>query len=416
MEKLKKLFLSQTIKDTSISFLGLGFSAAVGFVFTIIAAKYFGPESFGIYSAVVAFMTIVFTFTDLGISSSLINFLPKNNENRNKYISTGFFIEIICGLVALLIFLLLSLNPKLIIPGANSLSLIFAGFLGFNYVILGFIQSIFTADRKFVLLSASQIVDAGIRILIILILVKTKTLTPPNAFVANIISTIFSFFITYKSRIKDLKIEFHKEIFDKIIHFAKWIALTRVFSVFVSRVDVILLNLLTNSFEAGIYSAANRITFFFSMLISSLGSVVTPRFSAFDTKEKINSYIKKLLLLVTLVAVGMLSTIFLAKPIIVTVFGQKYVSAIPVFQALALAMIPFIYTLVTTSALIYSFNKPSFIAKMTVLQVISISLIDLIFIPKIGAFAPPIALGFSNLLVLVFSSIKLKVLLEHEIS
>jgi O-antigen/teichoic acid export membrane protein len=97
----------------------------------------------------------------------------------------------------------------------------------------------------------------------------------------------------------------------------------------------------------------------------------------------------------------------LAEPIINIVFGNKYLSAIPVFQALTVAMIPFMFTLITTPALIYSFNKPAFVAKLTAIQITFMVVFQLVFIPKLGAFAPVIALGIGNILVLTVSTIKL---------
>ena len=59
VEKIKKLLLSQTIKDTAISFIGLGVTAVIGFIYTVILARILGPEQFGVFSAVIALVAIV---------------------------------------------------------------------------------------------------------------------------------------------------------------------------------------------------------------------------------------------------------------------------------------------------------------------------------------------------------------------
>ncbi|KKT96446.1 MAG: hypothetical protein UW99_C0058G0007, partial [Candidatus Collierbacteria bacterium GW2011_GWC2_45_15] len=53
-----------------------------------------------------------------------------------------------------------------------------------------------------------------------------------------------------------------------------------------------------------------------------------------------------------------------------------------------------------------------FYAKVTALQVILLVIIELIFIPKIGYFAPVIATGATNLLVMIISGNKLYQLLK----
>jgi len=407
VEKLKKILRSATVKDTFISFVGLGFTAAIGFVFTIILARTLGPAQFGIFSAVTALYSIVYSLGDLGIASALINFIPKLKEKRSALINTSFSFEILVCVVIAVLFLGFSLLNKFIIPGSLSGQVVVAGILAVNYLLISFVQGIFTAERRFVSYSFTQIFDSGIKILIILFLLSVSHLTVETALLANVISTIFALIFTFGKEFLKIKFNFDKGIFQKLFHFAKWIAVTRVFSVFISRIDVILLNLLAGSFQAGIYAAANRITLFFSLLVSSLGSVVNPRFSGFDNHEKVITYIKKLLGLISLISALMLFSVLLAKPIINIVFGDKYVTAIPVFQALTVAMIPFIFSLITTPALIYTFNQPRFIARMTAFQVITIVILELVLIPSLGSFAPPIALGITNTTVLLITGFKL---------
>jgi len=182
----------------------------------------------------------------------------------------------------------------------------------------------------------------------------------------------------------------------------------------VSRVDVLLINILASSYLAGIYSAANRVTLVFALLISSLNSVVNPRFSSFNTKEKIRNYIKKLFVFVALFAALMLVMIILAEPLITFVYGDKYAQAIPVFRALTLGMIPFLFSIVVTPPLLYSYGQSSLFAKTAALQVTSMILLEIILIPKLGAFAPAIALGTTNAIATLFLGIKLNFLLHQD--
>lgn len=415
MDRLKKLLLSQTIKDTLISFIGLGFAAVVGFVYTVILARVLGPEKFGVFSSVVALIAIVYSLGDFGIASALINFIPKLKDQRPLLISTSFWFEVVVGALILVIFSVFAIFHQNIVPGSLVNQLLIAGVLAVNYLFIGYIQGIFTAERRFVGYSFTQIIDAGVKILIVFILLYFSRLSIETALLANVISTVFAILITFGRDLLKINRSFHREIFTKLFHFAKWIAVTRVFSVFISRIDVILLNLLSSSFQAGIFAAASRITLLFSLLVSSLGAVVNPRFSGFDNKQKVISYIKKLLGLITLVSGLMLITALFAKPIINIVFGDKFVAAIPVFQALTIAMIPFIYSLITTPALIYTFSQPRFIARMTAFQVIIMVIMEILLIPKFGYFAPPIALGITNTIVLFITGTKLlRLLKSHE--
>lgn len=415
MNKLKKIFLPQTVKDIFISFFGLGFTAIVGFIYTIVLARTLGPEKFGVFSAITALIAIIYSLGDLGIASALINFIPKLKDKRQILINTSFWFEFVIGTAILLIFGAFSIFHNKIIPGSLSEQILLASLIALNYLLINYAQAIFTAERKFFTYSLSQIIDAGIKIALVFALLSAGKLSISTAFFANVISTIFALLITFGRELFKIKWQFNKPIFVKIFHFAKWIAVSKIFSVFTARIDIILLNLMLGSFQAGIFAAASRITLFFSLLISSLGSVVNPRFSGFDTKDKIGKYMRKLALLIGAISLVMILSALFATPIITIVFGDKYLSAIPVFQVLTLAMIPFMFTLITTPALMFSFNQPAFIAKLTALQVMVMISFDLIFIIHFGAFTPAYALGIGNTIVLLVSIVRLKSLFaSHE--
>lgn len=412
MNRLISLLKSQTIKDTSVTFLGLGVTAVVGFIYTVILARVLGPAQFGVFSSVSALVAIVYSLGDFGLAPAMINFLPKVQKERQALINTGFWFELIVGLVIILFFLILAVFHQFIIPGSLSEQLGIAGILSFNYLLIGFAQSIFTADRQFLRLSFSQIIDAAVKILLVFILFSIARVTISAALLANVFSTIIALFITFGRNLSTIKPIFDRQISDRIFHFSKWIAVSRFFSVLISRVDVLLLNIFSSNIDAGIFSAANRITILFALVVSSLGSVVTPRFSRLVDRDEIIAYVKKLLGLISLLCLLMIGTAILANPIIGIVFGNKYLEAVPIFQLLTLAMIPFVFQVITTSALLYTYNQSAFYAKITAIQVISIIVMDLLLIPSLHLYAPILALAITNILVLIISSLKLQKLIS----
>lgn len=401
------------MKDTMISFVGLGFAAIVGIFFTVILARALGPEQFGIFSAVTALYSIIYSLGDLGIAPSLINFIPKLKERRSDLVNTSFSFEILVCVVIAFLFVGFSILHNFIIPGSLSTQILIAGLLAINYLLISFVQGIFTAERRFLRYSFTQIIDSGVKIILILVLLSISGLSIESALLANVVSTAIALIVTFGKEFFKIKISLDKDLLQKIFHFAKWIAVNRVFGVFISRIDILLLNLLVGSFQTGIFAAANRITLLFSLLVSSLGSVVNPRFSGFgDDKQKITLYIKKLLGLVSFISLFMLSLILFAKPIINIIYGEEYLLVIPVFQAMTLAMVPFIFLLATIPPIIFSFNRPKFITRLTAIQLFVIVVMDLILIPKLGSMAPPIALGTANSLALLITSLKLRQLLS----
>ena len=414
MHRIKKILATQTIKDSFVVFIGLGVTAFLGFIYTIVMARVLKPDFFGVFSAVTSLVAIVYSFGDLGVGPAIIHFLPKHPENEKKLINSSFWFQFLIGSIIVILFFTLSGYSNIFVPKSLPEHFILVGVLSFNYLLIGWSQAIFTAKKKFLSFSFSQIIDSVIKIIIVFWLLRVSNLSISTAIIANFVSTIFAFLFTFGKSLLKIKPEFDAHTFNSIFHYSKWIAVSRLFSVFFSRVDIILLNLLASSFAAGIFAAASRITLLFAMIVSSLGSVVNPRFSEFKSKAETVDYIKKLFLLITGVSAIVLFTVAFARPIIITVFGVSFAESVKVFQLLAISMIPFLYSVIFTAAILYTFRQPQFYAFTTFLQFAIVLVVNILYIPKLGAYAPVLGSAISNLLVFTLSAIKLKSLLTKE--
>ena len=414
MKRIISLFKTSTIKDTLISFIGLSFTAGFGFLFTIIMARNLGPENYGVFSAVLALASIAYNLGDFGISSALINFIPKLKEKRSVLINTSFWVQMFVAVLCFVVFIIFSFYNNKIVPNSIPAYLVLAGTLSFNYLLIGYAQGIFTAERRFWIFSLSQVIDSSLKIVLIFFLLSLTKLSVSTALAANVISTFFALMLTFSKDLYFIKPEFDNHFFRKMANFSKWIAFSRVFSVLFSKIDIILLNLLASSHDAGIFAAASRVTLLFSLLVSSLNSVINPRFSSFDTKKKVVTYIKKLSLFIGGIALIMLVCAAFAEQIIWIVFGNSYLEAIPVFQLMTIVMIPFLLSLVTTPAILYTYNKPDFFAKTTAAQVVLIIVIEILLIPRFTYQAPIIAIGTTNVIIFIITTLKLKQLINED--
>lgn len=412
MDKIKRLFFSQTSRDALISFSGLGIIAVVGMIFTVITARAFGPTAFGLFSALNAIVTLLSSIGDFGISAALVNFLPKATDRRQTIISVTFWFQVIVSLIISLILITLSAFHQSIVPGSQTVHFIIISVLTGAYILQGFALGIFNAEKKFFQASFIQGLDSTVKLVIVTSLFFSNSMNIELALLANVFSCFLSLIYGFAGEFKNIRPIFPRAQLAEVFAFSKWIALSRFFSVMISRVDILLLNLMVGGFEAGIFAAASRITLLFALLVSSLGAVISPRFSAFGRRHEILAYLKKVSLLVTGVSIFMLLTILVADPLIKIIFGAKFTASIPVFQALTVAMIPFLFTVVTVPPLLYSFNRPRFLAKITIIQTVVLVGLDILLIPTYRAFGPVISLAVSNLLVFSFTAFKLFSLLK----
>lgn len=412
INKIKRLTSSGTARDTLLSMVGSVGTAVGGMLFTVIVARSMVPEQFGIFSALWALAILLSSLGDLGISSALINFLPKIKSDKSSILTVTFWVQVIASTSFLLLVLLSIPVRRIIIPETTGIQFVLAGAITAVFILETFTFSILAAERRFKFLSLLQIVDSAGKLMIVFGLFLTHHISIELALFSNILSAILATIIGFSGELKHISFLFPKIYFKKIYEFSKWIAVGRIFSVAVARVDILLLASFANSYQAGIFAAASRIALVFSLLASTLGNVTSPRFSGFTTSQQVVSYLKKLTLMVCGIAVIMILIAIFSKPIVLLIFGAKYVSSIVVFRYLCLAMIPFLFELITVNPIIYYFNQPSFIAVVTAIQVTILIILDILLIPKFGAIAPSISLAISNIVVLITTGAKLKSLLK----
>ncbi len=371
-------------------------------------ARSLSPEKFGVFSALTSLVAILYSLGDLGIGPAIINFLPRHRNQETKIISTSFWFQYAVGLVVAIGLWLIANQNNIIIPGSLPGHFYLVGSLCFNYILIGWAQSVLTAKRDFLRISLSQIIDSVIKIILVYYLYTDSGLSISLALAANALSVCIALFLIFSKELIVVPLKFDKKTFVNLFHFSKWIALSRFFSVFYSKVDILLLNLLGTSFQAGIFAASSRITLLFAIIVSSLGSVINPRFAHFTLRKDFLNYSKKVFLLISGLAVILLLTVLFAKPIVVFVFGEKFSESIKVFQLLSLSMIPFLYSAIFTAATLYTFQIPSFYAFLTFLNLGITVVANLILIPKIGYFAPIYGSLIGNTTCLILSAWKVK--------
>jgi O-antigen/teichoic acid export membrane protein len=153
----------------------------------------------------------------------------------------------------------------------------------------------------------------------------------------------------------------------------------------------------------GLYSISSRLALFIVVLASSYGAVLAPRLASFEDKTKEKRYILKATLALIPITVGIIAWIIIAKPFIVILFGQKYLPAVGIFRALAFAMIPFLFTVPSVTAIVYAIKKTIYIGTFSIFQLIAILLLNLFLIPKYGPYGPTITFGIVHTILAVYT-------------
>lgn len=406
--KAKSLALTRTAIDTYLLFSGNFLNAGFGFIFTILIARALSVEEFGIFSAVNNLIYILIPLTDLGTTSGLVRFvaeLESKNKHKQaeKYIKAALIFKMMMFAVIAVTVVLFSrpFAQRLLATSDHTISY-WTLVIALGMFLPSFIPLVLQAKKLFL---RSVIVDASYAIgrvaLVSIFLIGGLTLNESfSAFaltgLVSLISIIFVYGFSF------LRAKPSKKTYKSLLSFSGWLGVNRVISSVASRLDVQQLALLSTASAISYYSIAGRLAFFISFLAGSFSAVIAPRLSSFNDRSAEILYIKKSLLALIPVCLGILLWIVVAEPFVL-IFGEQYRPAVNVFRVLALGMIPFILTAPSVAAIIYAIKKPKYIGYFSFVQLTLVVILNSILIPISGPFGPAVTIGFINVLLLIYS-------------
>lgn len=407
--KVKNLAYSGTAKDTYVLFIGNLFSAFWGFVFTLIIARALSISDFGVFSAVLNLVIILSSLSDIGISSGVVNFISMfansgDDKKVHEYTKAAFIIRLVIviaiSLVVILfapvisIRLLASTDPSMAVWSAVLPIFLFPDML-FPFIL--------QAKKKFL---ESTIYDNAFylgRLLFALIFYLSGTLTMTKSFLAFGAGFVITLVLTvHYIGVKFITSKAESQEYKNLLRFSGWIGVNRIVSSVSGRLDIQMLAAMAGALATGLYSIPSRLASFIIVLAGSFSSVLATRLASFGNKETEKKYIIKSTLALAAISVGIVFWIVIAKPFIVLLFGDKYTDAVPIFQALAAAQIPFLFTVPAVTAIIYAMKKTVYIGALSFFQLAAIFLLNVYLIPKYGVFGPTITFGITNSLLAIY--------------
>ena len=396
---VKTLLFSQTALDSLIVLAGSATSSILGFVFVFIIARKLGPSQFGIYSTVINYATFLAAVVDIGINQSLVRFVnsAKSDTEQKKWVSTSLLAvtttTLLLGLLATLFY---HFFLRHIWNHQEEFSLLIF-ITVFIITINTFLLSFFQTFRRFWSRSLFDITFSVVRLLIIggALIFGTINLnwSFDSIIFAYVFASVIGFFVIRKQI--DFSLIDSSKIWE-IFKFSRWLALVNFFANLYGRLDVMMLAWLSTAYTTGIYAAAARFIMIFPLVVSSLSSVISPRFAGFTQTHETHAYFKKTIGISLLVTVVMSILIIIAKPLILAAYSREFQQAVPVFQLLVLANIPLILSIPATNAIIYFFKKPQYITFTTFIQLLGLFTLTRLLVPSQQMFGPVYSLLAMN--------------------
>ncbi len=371
------------VKNSIYQFLTNIAAKGGGFVFIIFLARMLTPETFGLYSLAMSVIMIFYGFSDLGISTTLINrvsyYLGKRNYERAKPI-LSYLIKIKVLLVFIVLMALFMASSKIahfygkpiyLALLAGMLFLISRGMVSisesisfsFNNFKATFYKEIFFQTSKLILL-----------ILAAFFIIQRSTLTEMNIFI--LISIVaFSYFLTFFVNMfllkKDLNVLKKRPQIKlknkKKINYLLIATSAMIFSgMFFGYIDSIMLGKYVLADFIGFYNIAYTLIGGITPFLT-FSFVLFPIFSRLS-KGRLNKGFKKTLSISIQMSVLVFIFVLIFSPMIVNIlFGQKYLQSVSVLRILSLLLI-LIPLISLYSSYFISRGKSGTLAKLLILS------------------------------------------------
>lgn len=404
----EKIFGTQFSKEGFIAYannvqwftLARFISLALSFLTTILIARLFGPEQFGILNYVISIIGLFSILSNFGISATLYKELTLKKEKREEIFGSALTLNYITATTT---FIIVLISLFFIRESFYVKSLIVLLSLTFLTQPMNLLSFDFLKDREGKYVAITQIitliVSSFLKILITY-LYSSVTFFILILVAENLISGAIYIYQIKKIKFRNLSFKIQSEHIKYIFYSSLPLILYSAFSEIYSRIDQIMLRSYVDITTVGIYSASVKVTEMWYLVPNILLGALFPALA--NVKNDGNEYNKRYnILLIALVVSSILIScfIFLFKEgIINLIYGNEFSSAANILGVYIFSIVGFFVSSLIYQDLFLNKNKWAITIIPFLTALINI-LLNLILIPTKGAVGAALATTVSYNLV-----------------
>lgn len=398
-----QLFLkSSFLRD----FFSLNFSTILNkifhFLLFLFLVKNLLPEKYGVYTITWAFLGFFNPFLDLGTTNYGLVFLSTQKKDQiKKLISFRFFTGLLVFLaVNFSAIIFFKQNPELILyiffVSFSILSNTWSG----TYLILNAIKQKVINSSLVSLFFNFFFVSS-----IIIFYLIGRSLTA--IFFAVFISFLIYTFVNYLLVIREVgqfSFDFDLPFWFRILSRSYLFVLISFFAGLRFRTDVFLLNHFYGEGLVGIYSSGYKFYDALVLIIGSYNIIVVPILKRMiDDRNALLKKIQKDFILLSIISVSLVIGFVILAPIILPlILSAKYQNGIALARIIIFALIPVFIASIFYN-LFYAMEKITTVLKIYIVQTVISFVLNIIFIPRYGVYAPALITVFVESLGLLMS-------------
>jgi O-antigen/teichoic acid export membrane protein len=345
-------------KSVSISFASRIAEQALALITTVVVTRMLGPEGKGTFTFVLAILSIILQFGNLGLMSPIAYYAAQGEDYARRAGSISLFASLVWGSLLLLVsYGAIRTFPGLTRGADERLVLLALIAIPAALAQLYFLNAILGTER-IVAFNMSQLLFEFLRLL--------GTLIVLFFFTKSLIALVISFVLTYYvvavfeiylfRRISLFSVrDFDFSLLRAMLSKAYRVYLSTLFAFLVLRSDVVLLNYFKGAYQVGIYSVGVAASDKLMLLPITIGMMLFPKVAG--GSELSGALTARTLRFTSfLMALACLAGAILGYPAIILLFGKTFSPSYVPF----LILLPGVYFMSLETILMYDFGGRGF--------------------------------------------------------
>jgi O-antigen/teichoic acid export membrane protein len=337
--------------------VGTGAAKALVLVSTLILGRQLGPEGFGLYSLVFAYLAFFELFADAGLDALLGRDLARPSPDAGRRLGDALILRAVLTVIAVpvaaLLFPLVTGRPEgiwLVVLGGASL-------LASNRrpSLRSILETPYRVSLRMGVPTFLGVLAEALHVALLVLWIPRAGVT--GAVAAQALAALPFLFVLAPLSARRLKPEIRPEMarLTGLLHTTAPILAVLAVNVVLARIDAVMLELLRGTRDVGLYTAPVRIVEIANLAPILLMTSVYPLIAASHPKDpvRVDRLFKgSLRVLVTGVVPVVAAEIVFAAPLVERLFGPSYAESARVLSVLAVSAI-FVYAdIVLTSRLV----------------------------------------------------------------
>jgi O-antigen/teichoic acid export membrane protein len=398
------------IKNTLYIFAGRASNAVFLLLLAFIVSRQLGPALFGVFSFLTAVVVSANCFSNLGLDTWMVREVTKTPSQGKQYLSNILGLKVWTSLVTIALVFLVFRTTDLPQTTLNLLWILSVSLL-FNTLS----QTLWHYGNCFkeffyhsVLWSASNIIKVGLGVMLVLLFHELEPLIW-GIVVAEAISLVLSFCVV-RHRFGPFAPEFQIAVWKDFMVRSAPIALGMIFSVLYFRLDIVMLQLMTEEMVVGFYSASYKLFEVAVVLPHSFMLVLFPTLveEYHSNRSQFKNRFKKALAAYSLIGGGIALVLWgFSHELITLIYGNKFLPSIDILGILSWAILLFFINFLLSNALIVSGREMINAWNLVGATALNITL-NLIWIPQHGAIGAAWATLFCEIVLIVALSLQVQ--------